>query len=327
MILEIYLQYWISCAILAAANLGIADVIDDQPQSIEAIAQALSADPGCLLRLLRALASVGVFREQGDRQFVHTPRSSALRRAHPANESALIRMFGIKSVREAMAEYESAIRTGRPAFEFVHGVPNPFDLLASRPEELAAYHEGMSLDGELLSQILEQCDFRSLRRMVDVGGGRGRLLARILSRYRDMRGVLFDLPGVVAGHVLAEYGVLERCEVQSGDLRAAVPAAADGYLLKNILHGLPDEECLALLQRIRACAAPRARIFVIENVMASRNQLDFARLFDLFLLLGGGRTRVRSEPEFRELFARSGFECTQVRLILQRQCVVEGRLN
>jgi hypothetical protein len=326
MILEMYLQYWVASAVLAAANLGVADAIDDQPSNIDSIAKAVDADPACLLRLLRALASVGVFREQREKHFVHTPRSAALRKDHAAHEGALIRMLGLKSTREAMAELENAIRTGRSAYELAHGTANPFEVFASRPEEALVYHEGMSVDGELLSLILERCDFSGLRRIVDVGGGRGTLLARILRRHADARAILFDLPDVVERNVLCEYGVADRCEVRSGDLRTDVPAGGDGYILKNILHGWSDEECVALLQRIRNRAAPGARLFVIENVMGTQSQLDLAKIFDLFLLLGGRETKVRSEREFRDLMAAAGFEATRVRQILQSQCVVEGRL-
>jgi hypothetical protein len=325
MVLELYIQYWIASAILAAVNLGVADIVDDEPREIGAIAKRVGADADCLLRLLRALASVGIFREQTAGHFVHTPRSTALRKDHPANEGALIRMLGIKSVREAMSEYENAIRTGRSAHEFVHGTPNPFDILASRPDEAAAYHEGMSIDGEVVSQILERCDFSGLRNIVDVGGGRGTLLARILQNDPDKRGVLFDLPEVVSQHVLGEYNVLERCEVRSGDLRVEVPTGGDGYILKNILHGLPDDECVELLGRIRSRAAANARIFIIENVMGMHNRLDFAKVFDLFLLLGGRRSRVRSEREFRDVLVRASCECVGVRQVFQSQGVIEGK--
>lgn len=325
MVLELYLQYWVASAILVAANLGVADAIDEEPREIGAVAQEVRADPECLLRLMRALTSVGIFREPMDRHFAHSSRSSALRSDHLAHERALIRMLGIRSIREAMLEYENAIRTGRSAHEFVHGTSNPFDLLAARPEEAAVYHEGMSIDGEVVSQILACCDFAGLRHIVDVGGGQGTLLARILKSDPGMRGVLFDLPEVVLRHVLGEYGVLERCEVRAGDLRVEVPPAGDGYILKNILHGLSDEACVDLLQRIRSKAAANARVFIIENVMGMQTRLDFARVFDLFLLLGGRGSRVRSEAEFRGVLARSGFECICVRQVLHSQGVIEGK--
>jgi hypothetical protein len=326
MLLELYMQYWVSSAILAAANLGVAEAVGEEPRDIEAIAAAVAADPACLLRLLRGLASVGVFRERPDRHFVHTPRSAALRREHPARECALIRMLGLKSTREAMAEYENAIRTGSSAYELAHGTSNPFEVLASRPDEAALYHEGMGADGEILALILERCDFAQLRKIVDVGGGRGTLLARILCRHPDAHAVLFDLPEVLERNVLGEYGVGARCELQSGDLRVDVPGGGDGYILKNILHGWSDEECVELLRLIRGKAAPGARLFIIENVMGTQSSLDLAKVFDLFLLLGGRRTKVRSEREFRDLLSGTGFECTQVRQILQSHCAIEGRV-
>lgn len=325
MILHIYMQYFISCAILAAANLRVADAIDDEPTEIDAIAKAVGADTSCLLRLLRTLASIGIFREHGDRHFVHTARSAVLCSDHPAKEAAIVRMLGVKSMREAMVEYESAIKTGRSAYEIVHGV-NPFDVIHSRPAEAAIYHEGMSVDGELISRILERCDFADIETIVDLGGGRGTLLARLLLLYPEKRGILLDLPEVVADSVLARYGVSERCEVRSGDLQADVPADGDAYILKNILHGRPDDDCVALLRLIGKRAGAKARVLVIENVMSDGGRLDFAKVFDLFLLLGGNRTRVRSEQEFRSLLDQSALEFCGITPLLQSQCLIEARL-
>ena len=327
MILNLYLQYWVSSAILAAANLGVADAVGDEPRDIEAIADAIGADPHCLLRLLRGLAAVGVFREQEKRRFVHTPRSAALRSEHSANERALIRMFGIKSTRQAMAEYENAIRTGRSGYEIAHGAASPFDIVAARPDEAAIYHDGMSVDSELISKILGQCDFTGVHTIVDVGGGRGTLLARLLAAYPDKRGILFDLPEVVANTVLADYGVSERCEVRAGDLRVDVPAAGDCYVLKNIMHARPDDDCVALLDLIRKNGTSKAKVLIIENVMDDGSRLDFAKIFDLFLLLGGNQTRVRSEEEFRNIIVRSGLTFVAVQPIAQNQCVIAARLT
>jgi hypothetical protein len=327
MVLNLYLQYWISSAILAAANLGIADAVGDEPRDVESIAKAIGADPRCLLRLLRGLAAVGVFREQPTRHFVHTPRSIALRSEHPANERALIRMFGMKSTRQAMVEYENAIRTGRSGYEIALGAASPFDIMATRPDEAAVYHDGMSVDSELTTQILGKCDFTSMRTIVDVGGGRGTLLGRLLAAYPDKRGILFDLPEVVANAVFAQPDVAERCEVRAGDLRVEIPAGGDCYVLKNIMHGRPDDDCVALLARIRNSAAPKAGVFIIENVLSNDSRLDFAKIFDLFLLLGGNQTRVRCEDEFRNIVVRSGLAFVGVQPIVQSQCIIAAKLS
>jgi C-methyltransferase len=325
MIMHLYMQVWIAWAVLAAANLGVADAVEDRPRSIEEIAQAVGAHSGCLLRLLRGLAAVGVFREEGDRCFVHTPLSASLRSDAAGNARALIRMFGIKSTREAMVEYESAIRTGQSAFGLVHGSANPFDVIASRPDEAAVYHEGMSLDGEVTQAILERFEFSGMRTIVDVGGGKGTLLARILQRNAQQRGILFDLPEVLSTTVLEEHDVAERCEVRAGDMRAGVPSGGDGYILKNILHGWCDDDAVALLRRIRASGAPGTRVCIIENVMPEGPRFGPCRIFDLFLLLGGAASRVRSEKEFQHLLERSGFQMLRVQPVIENQCVVEAR--
>lgn len=324
---QLYMSYWGASAILAAANLGIADALDREPRDVGELARALGLDEECLFRLLRGLAAIGVFREQSPRRFAHTPLSEALRSDAPGDVRATIRMFGLRSTRQAMAEYEHAIRTGGSTFELVHGDPDPFAVLAARPDEAAVYHEAMSLDRGAAEGILGAVDFGAIATLVDVGGGRGTLLARILSEYPAQRGVLFDVPEVVAGAraTLDAAGVTTRCEVRGGDLRREVPAGGDGYILKNILHGWPDEDCAALLARIRDAAAAGARLFIIENVMPEGNAPSFAKTFDLFLLLGGRRSKVRTQREFEALLAASGFALVAVTPYYGPQAVVEAR--
>lgn len=324
MILQLYMQYWITSAVLAAVKLGVADAVQDEPKGIDYIAGAVGADAQCLLRLLRGLACAGVFREVGQRSFVHTPLSASLRSDAPGNAQALIKMFGLKSTREAMTEYENAIRTGESAFALVLGSPNPFDTIARRPDEAADYHEGMSLDGPIVDAIVEKFDFSMLETIVDVGGGRGTLLARILQRNPGQRGILFDLPEVVCSTVLDQYGIADRSAVEPGDMRVAMPGGGDGYILKSILHGWGDDDSVALLRRIRASARPKSRVFIIENVMPEGNRFAKCKIFDLFLLLGGSQSRVRREDEFRNLLERSGFEMRGVHPVIDEQCIVEG---
>jgi hypothetical protein len=253
--------------------------------------------------------------------------SVALRRDSPSRTAATIRAFGLRSTREATLEYETAIKTGRSAFEIVHGHPTPFDVMAERPEEAAIFNEGMSSDSRLLAAVLRRYDFGRIRTLVDVGGGCGAFLAGILRKNPTQRGVLFDLPGVADAALLAEHGLSSRCEIQSGDMRSHVPPGGDGYILKNILHGWPDADCIALLRRIRDCAAAGARVLIIENVMPGGNDPAPSKIFDLFLLLGGTRSRVRTEQEMRHVLNQSGLTCASIVPIVGDLCLVEGRLT
>ena len=326
MLLLLFTNYWLASAILAAANLGLADAVDEAPRDVEAIARAIGAHPDCVYRLLRDLAGTGIFKETAPRHFVNTPLSAALRRDAADHVGATIRALGLKSTREAMVRYEEAIVTGRSAFELAHGpgCVTPFDVLASRPDEAALYREGMAAESRLAPAALQRYDFGGIRTLVDVGGGTGTFLARILQQHPAQRGVLFDSSEVVSTKALEECGVAARCVVIPGDMRTEVPAGGDGYLLKNILHGWPDEECVALLRRIRQSAAAGARVLIIENVMPAANDPAPCKVFDLFLLLGGTHSRVRSEAEMRRLLDQAGFTCSAVVNLVANQCLIEG---
>ena len=326
-LLELFMQYFTASAVLAAAELGIADAIGDKPSSVEDVAKATHTDADSVGRLLRGLAGAGVFRETESGHYEHTARSLALRTGSAGGARELIRMFGLKSTREAMVEYEHAIRTGGSPFERVHHVANPFELLASRPDEASAYHAGMAMDAHHVPWVVRKLDLAAIDTLVDVGGGRGVLLAHALARHPRLRGVLFDMPEVVAfAHEgLAALGVADRCEVRGGDLRREVPVG-DAYVLKNILHGWPDDECIDLLRRIRAAMSARGRVFIVENVMPPGNDPQPCKPFDLFLLLGGTRSRVRTAAQFQRLIEASGFVPGPIRPIFANQCVLEAHV-
>lgn len=325
-VMSMYMQYWMASAVLAAVNLGVADAVGSVAQDVGEIARAIDVDEHCLFRLMRALASAGVFREETPRHFTSTPMSAALRRDSPSGIATTIRALGLKSTREAMLGYETAIKTGRSAFDIVHGRQTPFDVIADRPDETAIFHEGMTADNRLVAAILRRYDFGDLGTLVDVGGGTGAFLAAILQEHPAQRGVLFDLPGVGQAALLAERGLSSRCEIQNGDMRTYVPAGGDGYILRRILHGWPDAECVALLRRIRQAGSSGVRVLIIENVMPEGNDPAPSKMFDLFLLLGGSRSRVRTEAEMRCLLHESGFSCARLFHIVADQYLIEGRL-
>lgn len=304
------MQYWVAAGILAAANLGVADALDDTPNPVDETARRVGADASALQRLLRNLAGVGIFREGPKGYFINTPLSAALREDAPGNSRALIRTFGLKSFRQAMPEYESAIRSGGSAFEAAHGQgAGIFECLAARTEEADIYNRGMEIASDFAAPIAETYDFSGMDPLVDVGGGYGGFLSQVLKRNPTQRGILFDLPEVVAqaGRRLKEKDVDSRCATIAGDLRQDVPAGGAGYILKNIIHGYGDPDAIALLRRIRERGLPGMRVYIIENVMPEGNAPAPCKIFDLFLLLGGNGSRVRSEFEFRSLLHEAGF--------------------
>lgn len=326
-VLGMYMQAWQSMAILAAANFGIPDRLADHTQPVEELAKSLSVDPRTLFRLMRALASRGIFKQVGERSFSNSHLSEALRSGAPGGARELIRATGLPTTRRAAAVYERAIATGRNAWELEFSWRGPFDLAEHEPAEAAVYDEGMCATAAAQAEdIVARFDFSRFRKLVDVGGGRGMLLATVLAMNPQQRGVLFDMPHVVAqsGKLLSERGVGERCEVLGGDYCEDVPGAADGYILKNILHGCSDDRARGLLRLIHRRAAPEARLMIIELMMPRTPQPAHA-LFDLFLLLGGVSSRVRSEHEFRSLLEESGFDLLHVIHTSSAICVIEAQ--
>jgi len=157
--------------------------------------------------------------------------------------------------------------------------------------------------------------FGDLDRLVDVGGAHGHLLATILRRHKRLRGVLYDQPQVVAGAeqggFLSERGVRDRVEVTGGDFFCAVPAGADAYLMKYILHDWDDELCLRILGHCREAMAPGGRVLVVEHVIPPGNAANWGKLLDINMMAGpGGRERTRSE--FEDLFRRAGLRLARI---------------
>jgi hypothetical protein len=218
-LLQMLTGYWVSKALSVAAELGIADLLRNGPQTSEDLAVACGAHPPALYRLLRALASVGVFTEVEPGRFGRTRLAELLRGDTPGSMRALARMFGSEAYRAWDGLLES-IRTGGPAFDRAFGVGYA-EYLARNPEAGAIVNEALTgWTTQIADAVVAAYDFIGIDLIVEVGGGHGLLLATVLRAYRAVRGVLFDCPRVVAGArpVLIAAGVADRCETVGGDI-------------------------------------------------------------------------------------------------------------
>src|SRR5438067_6409995 len=239
----------------AAARLGIADALGDQPCPAADLAAAVDADPDTLDRLLRALTSHGVFVETTPGQYAHTDLSRMLREDHPASLKYLMLWFTAPWAWQVWPRLDEAVRTGKAAFPEVFGLTD-------------------------------------VRTLVDVGGGQGHLVATLLRRYPQVHAVLYDLDTVVAGALaeIREGGELaDRCQVVAGDCRVDVPAGADLYLFKNVLEW-DDESTLAALRAVRRCGQPGGRVVLVQNLVEATPELTVTTAMHLFLLLNVGGT-------------------------------------
>jgi len=294
--------------ISVAAELGIADLLENGPRSCDELAGATRTHAPSLYRLLRALASLGVFAEVGEHRFALTPLAQPLRSQVPGSLRALALFQNDDWYWQVYRALPYSLRTGAPATEHLWG-KGLFEYFAEHPEAARRFDAGMaSRHAESNAALAAGFDFAGIGTLVDVGGGNGSLLAAVLGAHPAMRGVLFDLPRVVAGahERLTAAGVAERCRVVGGDFFEAVPPGGDAYLLSNVLHDWDDEGAAALLRTIHRAMPSHGRLLVVnEQVIPPGNAPHPGKLGDITMLLIGGRER--TEAEWRGLVEQSGF--------------------
>ena len=317
--------YQVSQAIHVAATLGIADLLKDGARTSDDLAAATGTHPRTLYRLLRALAAVGVFREEGDKRFALTPMGECLRSDAPETAGPWAVFIGRPYYRQAWSELLHSVETGVNAFGHVHGI-DVWRYRAEHPDESAIFDRAMtSISSGIGNAVAEKYDFAPYHRLVDVGGGQGIFLARILAAHGNARGILFDQAHVVerAEGVLEAAGVRERCEVVGGDFFKAVPQGGDAYLLKAVLHDWNDPEAVAILRVCCGAMDRKARLLVVEAVIGPPNEGAVAKFADLnMLVVPGGQERTREE--FATLFEAAGFRLERVIQTGTRFSVIEG---
>ena len=314
----------LSAALAVAADLGISDELSSGPRSVAHLAEAVSADQETLYRLMRALATVGVYEEQADGRFALTTLGAGLRSDVPGSLRPLARTLTDPAVWSAWAHLGHSVRTGNNAFEALHGV----DVWTHRrrePEQNAIFNDNMSALSSLVADaVASSYDFAGLSSVVDVGGGQGVLLEAVLSRHEHLTGTVFDLPHVVAQCPTpqATPSVVSRWTATSGSFFDAVPAA-DCYLLKSILHDWPDDRCAEILRACRGGLQPGGVVLVVEALVGRQGYEVDTAFSDLnMLVLPGGRER--NDQEYAALFEAADLELTRVVHTSSRMSILEG---
>jgi hypothetical protein len=310
---DLFVARWVAYMIGVAAELGLADFIHAGGKTAEDIAQAKGLHASSLYRLLRALASYGIFAEQDDGTFAQTPMSEALRKDVPHSVSSLARLAIRPWSVQAWMELGHAIRTGSPAFEHVNGLQF-FEYLNQYPNEVELFAEAMrGFSAATGAAVAETYDFSGIRTLADIGGSQGLILSLILRKYPEMRGILFDLPSVVKGapNFIKSYGLENRIDVRTGDFFEAIPDGADAYLLKHILHDWSDEDCLRILKSIHAVAGSDTKLLIVDAVIGAGNEREYGKVLDIYMLVHF-RGKERTHSEWKELLNAAGFQLTQV---------------
>ena len=317
--------YWVSQAIYVAAKLGLADELAVGPRTVDELAAQTGTDPDVLFRLLRALASKGIFAERADGRFEMTALAEPLREDAPGSKRYMALMMGEEHY-FAWGELLHNVRTGGTAFERVYGTPI-FEFLAEHPDKAAIFDRAMGgVHGTETDDLLDAYDLSDVGTLADVGGGNGNVLRAALKRHPAMRGILFDLPNVVerAAKAFEGNGLAERSELIPSDFFEAVPEGADAYLLRYIIHDWDDDRSRRILRNVWDAMPDDARLLVAESVIPPGNEPFFGKWLDLTMLtIPGGRERTKAED--RALYESAGFELTQLVPTRREISIVEGR--
>ena len=300
-------------SICIAAKLRIADLLAEGPQTIAELAATTEAHEPSLYRLLRTLASVGIFSETSKQKFELTPVATLLRSDVPNSMRDFAIMMDEHWLWSAWGELMYSVRTGGIAHDKVQGMSS-FEYFKQNAEAGQIFYRAMTnISQNVMPAIVEAYNFSDVHKLVDIAGGHGLLLARILKMNPHMNGILFDLPHVIdaAKELLNKEGVSTRVELASGDFFKTIPAGADAYMMKHIIHDWDDEQSIKILQNIRAAISEKGKVLIIEMVVPEDNQPSPAKALDLLMLvMEGGKERTASE--YSNLLATSGFSLTRI---------------
>ncbi|MFQ6327387.1 methyltransferase [Nocardia sp. CWNU-33] len=307
-LLEMIVAGFLTQAIHAAAALGVADALADGPRSSAELARATGANEDALRRLLQLLTSHGIFARRSDGKYTLTPMAQALRRDASVSLRDTVLFFGSPMHRNHWTHLVDAVRTGETVGTDLDGM-SFFDYVQKDRELGELFDRAMTSIGTLaIEPLFAAYDFGQYGTIVDVGGGQGTLLTEILSRTPTSRGILFDLPEVVASAParLAELGLTDRCTVESGSFFETVPKGGDAYILKHIIHDWSDDKAKQILNTLREQMPEDATLLLIELVLPEDNRPHPGKFIDLEMLINVGG-RERTEDQYRDFLAASGF--------------------
>ncbi|MGW4631533.1 methyltransferase [Nocardia sp. NPDC004415] len=325
-LLELQIAGFLSQAISTAAELGIADELAGGPRTAAQLARAVEADEEGLRRLMRLLVSYGVFAQRRDGSYALTRMGDTLRSDAPVTLRDVSKFFGSTFHRSHWSHLTDAVRTGEAVGPAIDG-SSFFEYAATHRDVGELFDRAMTSIGTLSTEpLLAAYDFGRFGTLVDVGGGQGGLLTEILGRHPAARGIVFDLPTVVddLAAELEAAGLSQRCAVEAGSFFEKVPDGGDAYLLKHILHDWSDEQAEQILRTIRLAMNRSTTLLVIELVLPEDDRPHPGKFIDLEMLVNTDGGHERTETQFRELLARSGFTLTRTVHTAAPDCVLEA---
>ena len=325
-LLEQTLSFWYTQTIYVAAKLAVADHLKDGPRSIAELATATGAHAPSLYRLMRALASIGVFAEDKRGRFVLTPMAGALLSDAPHSIRAIAIMTGEDWWWRAWGQIKLSVQTGKSSFEHVHGM-RFFDYMERNKEAGAVFDQAMSAyTSQTAAQVATAYPFHEAAVVIDVGGGRGTLISIILAHHAQLHGIIYDLPATVeaAKHWLESRGLSSRCEVFGGDFFEAIPKGGDVYILQHVIHDWDDEQATRILRNCHHAMPPGRRLLLVEMVIPPGNKPFLGKFLDLGVLMMESGARERTELEYRDLLSRAGFHVSRIIPLPSPDSVIEA---
>ncbi len=316
--------YWVSQAIYVAAKLGIADLLNNGAQSCAALAASTGSDAPSLFRLMRALSSVGIFSQLGRDRFALSRLAESLQTEVHGSLRAMVITIG-EIHYQACGSLLHSIQTGSPAFNHVFAA-SLFDYLQQNVEAADAFNEGMAnISCMLAYAVLMAYDFAGISSIVDIGGGQGKLLEKILQFNPHMRGTVFDTASTIesAKQQPVNNASGRQCSYVAGDFFTSVPQGADAYLLCGVIHDWDDHRAITILRNCRRAMTKNSRLLLVEMIVPYAASASFSKLLDLnMLVMNGGRERTKAE--FCALFEAADYNFTRIIPTVAPQSVIEA---
>lgn len=312
-LIQMATAHWVSRLLYVAAQLNLADFLAEGPRTAEELAQSTATHAPSLYRVLRTLASLGLFTEDSAHRFSLTPLGEALKTGAPGSARATVLTLAGDWFSRGLDHLLYSVQTGKTGFEKAFGV-QAFDWLAEHPEEASQFSETMiGFHGAEPAAVAAAYDFSAFETIVDVGGATGNLLTTIIGKYPGTRGILFDMPHVVcdAPALIQARGLTEHVRIESGSFFERVPTGGDAYLLSHVIHDWSEDQCLTILGNCRRAMKPGSRLLIIEMVLPTGDTPHPGKMLDIIMLtLPGGQER--TEPEYRALLHKAGFRLNRV---------------
>lgn len=307
------LTYNLTQMLYVVVKLGIPDVLATGPKQVDELAAMVDAHSNSLYRLLRALASQGVFAEESEGQFALTPLSELLRSDVQDSLRPFALSYGEPWWWNAWGNLLHSVHTGETAFDSLHNM-GLFEYLNQSPDAAGIFNANMTaMTAQEAQAVAMAYDFSHIQTLVDVGGGHGKLVSAILQAYPQMHAIVFDQPSVVEGtrRRLQMAGVGDRCEITGGSFFESVPNGGDLYTLKDILHDWNDEQAITILRNCHRSMNASAKLLLIERIIPPGNDPMIGKMIDItMLVLTGGRERTKAE--YNALLEAAGFQVTNI---------------